>query len=420
MNPDISLRPDLPDDIKKITQDNVNLADQVKRLVRTEYALYNTQLELDNQILLYKELYETGKKLSSTQNIEQIFIEMGNFIINRLNFGGFLLLENVSNAVSVKASGGCCSGIVCSDGSNNLSQIFTDHNMIQKNGNDYIFSETSGNPSLTKKIGALFYFEMFVIHLLYIGTEKIPTYMLIVGNPVEKEYYNEIALNTIHMIGLGNLVSLIKNALNNSIHYQQLVKERELLEIKVNQRTNDLNEALENLKNLNNKLEIISFQDELTGLYNRRGFFIFGEKFFSMAKRKDSNLLILYFDLDKFKSINDVYGHKEGDLALKATAEILKNACRDYDIISRFGGDEFVVLFDNFSADDFELFKLRIRILFDEYNCRSNKNYQIMISYGHAAYLPALDENTTLVELIEKADKKLYLEKKKKGRHLER
>ena len=96
MNPDTSLKPDLPDDIKNIIQDNVSLADQVKRLVRTEYALYNTQLELDNQILLYKELYETGKKLSSTQNIDQIFIEMGNFIIDRLNFGGFLLLENSS------------------------------------------------------------------------------------------------------------------------------------------------------------------------------------------------------------------------------------------------------------------------------------------------------------------------------------
>ena len=93
--------------------------------------------------------------------------------------------------------------------------------------------KTSGNPSLFKRIGALFYFEMFVVHLFYVGTEKIPTYILIVGNPVEKECFNEIALNTIPMIGLGNLVSLIENALNNAIHYQQLVKERELLEIKV-------------------------------------------------------------------------------------------------------------------------------------------------------------------------------------------
>ena len=123
--------------------------------------------------------------------------------------------------------------------------------------------------------------------------------------------------------------------------------------------------------------------------------------------------------MDKFKSINDLYGHKEGDLALKATAEILKNACRDYDIISRFGGDEFVAMFDNFSIGDYEVFNQRIRILFDQYNCQSNKSYQIIISYGYAAYSPAIDENITFDELIENADKKLYFEKRKKGRYLE-
>jgi diguanylate cyclase (GGDEF)-like protein len=416
VNPDSSLKPDLPDDINLIVQDNVNLAEQVKRLVRTEYALYNTQLELDNQIQLYKQLYETGKKLSLTQNIDQIFTEMGNFIIDGLNFGGFLVLEKRTSGFHIKRSGGCCRTIKPPDTSGNLYRLFTDQNIVQNTGNDHILSEISGNRTIYNGICTLFCFEKFVTHLFYIGTETIPSYIVIVGNPAEKDLYNEIILNSIHMIGLGNLVSLIENVLNNAVHYQELVREREQLEIKVEQRTNALNKALKNLKKLNSKLEIFSFQDELTGLYNRRGFHIFGEKYFTMAKRKKTSLLILYCDLDKFKSINDLYGHKEGDCALKATASILKNACRDYDIVSRFGGDEFVILFDNLSIDEFELFQQRIKILFVDHNRNSNKGYQILISCGCTMYRPDLDENTTFDELIERADKKLYAEKKKKNR----
>jgi diguanylate cyclase (GGDEF)-like protein len=286
--------------------------------------------------------------------------------------------------------------------------------MTQKLSSECVFSKTIGDTALFSCIEKLFAFDEFTVHKFLIGAEKKPRYTLIVGNPNNKEYYNKIALNTIHMIGLCNLVSLIENVLNNAIHYQELVIERELLEIKVDQRTDALNNALNNLKDLNNKLEILSFQDELTGLYNRRGFFIFGEKFFSMAKRKNCTLVIFYCDLDKFKSINDLYGHKEGDFALKTSATILKNACRDYDIISRFGGDEFVILLDNFQIDDVEEFKIRITTLFHDYNSHSNKGYQISISCGYTEYSPIHEKNVTFGELIERADKKLYLEKGKR------
>jgi len=410
---DASFQPVKHVDVEHLVKDNINLAEQLKRLVRTEYALYNTQLELDNQIQLYKELYETGKKLSST-HIDQIFSEMGKFIIDRLNFGGFLVLERDNEQYNVKISGGCCSGISAPDAPGCLYQLFSNQFVIESAAKDHIHSVVSGNPTLFKGISALCPFEKLVTHLFYIGTAKLPAYILIVGNPVDNEFYNDLVVNSIHMIGLGNLASLIENALSNATHYLELVREREMLEIKVQERTNDLNNALDNLKSLNSKLEILSFQDELTGLYNRRGFFIFGEKFFSMAKRKNTSMLILYCDLDKFKLINDIYGHKEGDCALKATASILKNVCRDYDIISRFGGDEFVILLDNISNDDFEQLKERIKAAFTDYNSLSNKGYQIQISLGCATYSPEHDQNCTFEELIEQADKKLYTEKKRK------
>jgi diguanylate cyclase (GGDEF)-like protein len=137
-----------------------------------------------------------------------------------------------------------------------------------------------------------------------------------------------------------------------------------------------------------------------------------------MAKRRGTNLLFVYCDLDKFKSINDVYGHKEGDSALQAAASILKHVCRDYDIVSRFGGDEFVILIENVSVDDFELLKKRIQNLFTEYNSSSNKGYQLLISLGYTIYSPDSNQNVSFDDLIEEADKKLYAEKKKKNEGL--
>lgn len=402
-----------PEEIEHFIQDNIKLAEQVKRLVRTEYALYNTQLELDDQIQLYKKLYETGKNLSST-DIDQIFSEMGNFIIECLNFGGFLVLERDNEQYKVKLSGGCCSGVKVTNAAEGVASLFLDQNNIQNTGKDYIHSFRSGNPVLHKEVSTLCPFEKLVTYPFYIGTARLPAYILIVGNPVDNEYYNDLVVNSVYMIGLGNLASLIENALSNATHYLELVREREMLEIKVQERTNDLNNALEDLKKLNNKLEILSFQDELTGLYNRRGFYIFGEKFFNMAKRKKTSMLILYGDLDKFKQINDIFGHKEGDCALKTTAALLKTICRDYDIVSRFGGDEFVILLDNISQDDYRLLKERIKTAFTEYNSQSNKEYQIQISLGYATYSPELDPDCSFDEMIERADKKLYAEKKRK------
>ncbi|MBN1604077.1 MAG: GGDEF domain-containing protein [Chitinispirillaceae bacterium] len=419
MNSHSPMQPDETDDTRRIVQENKLLAEQVKRLVRTEYALYNTQLELDNQIQLYKDLYETGRKLSATRNIDEIFIELANFIIDRLNFGGFLVLERRGNGFEVKRSGGCCSDISLPGKSECLFQLFTNKDFLKHTGNEHILSFTSENTTIFSELGSFNFFEKLVIHLFYIGTDKIPAYILIIGNPPENQFYNDLILNSIHMINLGNLVSLIENALNHTIHYQELLRERELLEIKVQERTNDLNNALENLKKLNNRLEILSFQDELTGLYNRRGFYIFGEKFLSMAKRKGTNLLFVYCDLDKFKSINDIHGHKEGDCALQTTASILKNVCRDYDIVSRFGGDEFVILIENVSIDDFVPLKRRISELLTEYNNRSNKGYQILISLGYTIYSPDnTNQDISFDDLIEEADKKLYAEKKKKNEDL--
>ena len=88
----------------------------------------------------------------------------------------------------------------------------------------------------------------------------------------------------------------------------------------------------------------LSITDDLTNLFNRRGFFTLAEQQLQIASRTGREMVLLFVDLDKLKSINDALGHAEGDQALRETATILKNSFRESDIIARIGGDEFVVL----------------------------------------------------------------------------
>ena len=104
---------------------------------------------------------------------------------------------------------------------------------------------------------------------------------------------------------------------------------------------------LEEMRNL-------ALRDELTGLYNRRGFFALIEHQLKLAKRKKTGMFLLYADLDDLKSINDTWGHREGDVALIETAKILRKNYRESDVIARIGGDEFVVFPAGTSDDDSE------------------------------------------------------------------
>lgn len=403
-----------PESVRRLIEDNNNLSEQVKRLVKTEYALYNTQEELDNQIILYKGLYETGKKMTTAIRIDSVFFEMGEFIIEQLNYGGYLLFERDGKVLSLKKSGGCCSGRRRLHRTCEVKWMKATRETLTDTYGNSIVTENMETTDCIKAARECFALKEFIIYSFHIGRKKTPTYYLIVGNPAEKEFFNSVKSGDITMIGLSNLVSLIENALNNVIHYQQLAEERKLLELKVDERTSDLNDALNNLKKLNAKLNYLSFTDELTGLYNRRGFQIFGEKYFTLARRKNNNLLLLYCDLDKFKPINDRFGHGEGDLALKATAALLTRAFRDYDIISRFGGDEFVILLDNTPPTDFPKVKKRLDRFMAEYNSTSGKEYVLEISCGYSSYTITSDTDITLEKLIEEADRMLYREKRKK------
>jgi diguanylate cyclase (GGDEF)-like protein len=166
------------------------------------------------------------------------------------------------------------------------------------------------------------------------------------------------------------------------------------------------------LVTLKEKLIKMSVTDELTGLYNRRGFFAMAEQQLKLSNRQKEEIYILYADLDNLKGINDTLGHQEGDKMLIETAMILRDTFRESDIISRIGGDEFVVIPIGTTEGGARISSSRFYENLAANNAKRKQNYTLSISIGLACYDP---ENPCSVdELLSQADKSMYEQKRKK------
>jgi two-component system cell cycle response regulator len=159
-------------------------------------------------------------------------------------------------------------------------------------------------------------------------------------------------------------------------------------------------------------LRSLSLIDDLTGLYNRRGFSDLGEQYLKLAKRSGRGVTMVYLDLDHFKTINDSLGHHVGDRALLKVADILKATFRGSDIIARLGGDEFGVLALEASRESSEMLIERLRSSVVEFNQTSQEPYQISVSIGMARHED--DMHIRLDALVTEADNAMYREKHSK------
>ena len=152
--------------------------------------------------------------------------------------------------------------------------------------------------------------------------------------------------------------------------------------------------------------------DDLSGLYNRRGFFTLGDQEFKRAKRMNNEFLIVFADLDGLKLVNDTFGHKKGDQLIIEAAKFLKETFRDSDIIARIGGDEFAILAYETVKDSSTALKKRLEEELDKYNRRKKLKNKLSLSLGIASFSP--ETTATLDQLLSKADSLMYLHKKEK------
>ena len=149
--------------------------------------------------------------------------------------------------------------------------------------------------------------------------------------------------------------------------------------------------------------------DELTEISNRRGFIKLAQYSLDICARQKIPTSLVYFDLNEFKSINDKFGHAEGDTVLIDFSNQLKNTFRNSDVLARLGGDEFAVLLTDTSTEPAEKTIARLRHSIERHNKDSNRGYEISFSDG---IVPVDHENTLSIEsLLSQADSLMYEKK---------
>ena len=158
------------------------------------------------------------------------------------------------------------------------------------------------------------------------------------------------------------------------------------------------------------ELQYLANFDELTGIYNRRRFSELLDGEMERARRYEQNLSLVMLDLDHFKSINDEYGHNEGDKVLKSVAEILRNHLRKSDIYGRWGGEEFVILMTHTDLATADKVAEKLRQLFLAVTLADGKS--ISASFGIASLRP--EEPST--SFLKRVDEALY-DAKRNGRN---
>jgi diguanylate cyclase (GGDEF)-like protein len=203
---------------------------------------------------------------------------------------------------------------------------------------------------------------------------------------------------------------------------EELQQHKDLLEIKVHERTRELESTLgvlqveiDKSKELEQQLTFLAFHDSLTKLYNRKYFIDQMDVMASKSYRERSEAILAFLDLDDFKSINDKYGHACGDYVLQTTAKRLKTCFRRHDVIARFGGDEFVVLINNaISSDDLTVLLDRVVFLLSSEIKYKKDEDVIHVSIGVSLGIAVCNHYKVNVNnVLEQADKALYQAKER-------
>jgi len=165
------------------------------------------------------------------------------------------------------------------------------------------------------------------------------------------------------------------------------------------------------LEEKNRELERLSISDGLTGLYNHRHIHGLLQEEFERARRTGDRLTVAMFDLDRFKAVNDTYGHQAGDRVLEQFAAILRQTAREIDRIGRYGGEEFLVVLPETGIEDGVVFVERVRreVSRRRFSIGDNQTIKMTVSCGIATYPDhAIHDPETLIRL---ADEALYAAK---------
>jgi diguanylate cyclase (GGDEF)-like protein len=177
-----------------------------------------------------------------------------------------------------------------------------------------------------------------------------------------------------------------------------------------------MQKLIDELKKSQEELKLLAITDPMTKLYNRRYFSEISIELLELAKREKKPLSLIMLDIDKFKAINDTYGHKVGDEAIIALGNLLKEMKRKSDVACRLGGEEFVLLLPNTTYDDAKKVaeKIRQRVEENVITYEEGKGLQFTVSLGVAQV--DIEHEDHIEPALKRADDALY-HAKKSGRN---
>jgi diguanylate cyclase (GGDEF)-like protein/PAS domain S-box-containing protein len=233
-----------------------------------------------------------------------------------------------------------------------------------------------------------------ITHRDDLGSDLAEIYRMVSGETLtcqlEKRYIHKLG----HDVWASCSASLVRDAKGRPLHF--------IFQIQ------DIAER----KRAEASIHTLSLADELTGLYNRRGFLAFSKQHLNSVYRTNKGVVVVYADLDGLKIINDSFGHKEGDRALIKTAELLKETFRSSDVLGRLGGDEFTALAAVEPDGGVEKLISRLEQKFANYNALNLVPYKLSISIG-VAQLES-DGTQSMEDLMAQADLAMYENKRGK------
>ncbi len=165
------------------------------------------------------------------------------------------------------------------------------------------------------------------------------------------------------------------------------------------------------INSMEKEIHDLTLRDDLTGLYNMRGFYLLGEQTLRLAQRAELPFSVMFIDLDGLKRINDDLGHSTGSSYLAETGELVLACFRETDVKGRFGGDEFVVA-GQFSMVGIEVAAARLKAAAEERNAVTPRKYPLSLSIGWVTLdHPSVE---SLKELVRRADEAMYRDKRSK------
>lgn len=157
----------------------------------------------------------------------------------------------------------------------------------------------------------------------------------------------------------------------------------------------------------------LAISDELTRISNRRGFLALSKYSLDVCKRQLFPAMLVFFDLDRFKQVNDTHGHAEGDRVLKIFAEQMRESFSTSDLFARLGGDEFVALLTNVNADEIDALIARFDTALQARCAALDLPYAIRFSHGFVSYEPL--KHSSVEDMLHEADRAMYANKKDKS-----